>query len=77
MSTRKFAALSLAAILLSAPFAVTADAATRTQTPATTHHRAAKPVRHVSRTSTRPTTPSADRSADALNAQSLTRVRGQ
>jgi len=76
MSTRKFLASALAAILLSAPFAVTADAATRTTARhAVSRHHAIKPVRSTTRAPR--ASASTDHSADSLNTQSLARSRGQ
>lgn len=72
---RTVAAIGLAAALLSAPFAETANAASHSRTHrATAHH--AKPSRMDGgmRESSRGS--SADTSADSLNAQSLTRAQG-
>jgi hypothetical protein len=79
MTSRKVFALTLAAALLSAPFAASAASSNGTPTPGTRHaaatrHHAIKPVR-----STRASraTMNSDNSADSLNAQSLARSRGQ
>ncbi len=77
MTTRKLLSLSLAAALLSAPFAGAANAATSTaRHPA--HHAAAKPMKPGHRTaSTRAAPRDAGSSAvDSLNEQSLARARG-
>ena len=75
--TRKLAASALAAALLSAPVAMTAQAATQAHASHATRHHIAKPAAHHTTRSTARTAPSAGNSADALNAQSLTRARGQ
>jgi len=77
-TTRKLFALSFAAALVSAPFAVTASAATGSTaaTPHTTRHHAAKPAHATSRAA-RGAAMSPDHSADSLNAQSLSRSRGE
>ena len=76
MSTRKFAALTLAAAMLSAPVALTAQAATQAHAPVT-HHHTAKPASAHRTTRSHAARPAAnaDHSADALNAQSLDRAR--
>ncbi len=70
MTTRKYLLLSLAAVFLSAPFAVTADAATRARKPM--HHSSAHAGRHARGGAAT----DADHSADSLNAQSLSRTQG-
>ncbi len=75
MSTRKFLSITLAAALLSAPFAVTADAATRTRHPV---RHAMKPVKSGHRMASSRMAPRDGGSAavDALNDQALARARG-
>jgi hypothetical protein len=78
-TTRNLLALPLAAALLSAPFAITANAATNSSThqPVPAHHtaRPAHAVRHAPARTGATTSP--DHSADSLNAQSLSQARGQ
>lgn len=75
MTSRKFAAFGLAALLLSTSFAAAADAATRAKH--LRHHRPGHAV-HASRSHGRAAaTTSADHSADSLNSQSLARAQGQ
>jgi hypothetical protein len=78
MTTRKFAALTLAAAMLSAPLALTAQAATQAHAPVTHHHTAKPAAAHrTTKSHAARSTASGDNSADALNAQSLNRARGQ
>jgi hypothetical protein len=78
-TTSKLLALSFAAALLSAPFAVSASAATSSHaghaTTRATRHHTVKPA-HSTRRAARATN-NPDNSADALNAQSLARSQGQ
>lgn len=77
MTIRKILFLALAAGLLSAPFAASADAATRHRAHHATH-RMAKMTRHGRVTTARAYPRDGGSSAvDALNAQSLARARGQ
>ncbi len=69
MSTRKFMSLTLAAVLLSAPFAVTADAATRARHPARHTMKPARAGRMAPRDG-------GSAAVDALNEQALARARG-
>ncbi|HYZ61738.1 MAG TPA: hypothetical protein VE650_04735 [Acetobacteraceae bacterium] len=79
MTTRKLLTLTVAAAFLSAPFAMTASAATNSTSrhaTASTRHHVAKPARATSRATARRAPTSSDNSADQLNAQSLARARG-
>ncbi|GAC1343931.1 MAG: hypothetical protein NVSMB18_20620 [Acetobacteraceae bacterium] len=77
MTTRKILFLALATALLSAPFAASADAATRHRTHHAAH-RVNKMSHHGRMTTARTYSRDNGSSAvDALNAQSLARARGQ
>lgn len=66
MTSRNFVALSFAAVLLSTSFAVAATSPTRH-----TRHASA----HATKPTSRAATTSADRSADSLNAQQLSKAQ--
>ena len=75
MTLRQMMTLSLAAAFVAAGFVATADAATHRRAHSHGMHTASAHGRAHGRMTAAPAT-GADRSADSLNAQSLTRAQG-